>query len=61
MFQENPIFSRLVAERGDVPAQVRGDAERIHHDLAQAMRWAPAPHMSTPRNLPALGAPPNTL
>ncbi|MFF8975094.1 hypothetical protein [Streptomyces sp. NPDC014995] len=42
MFQETPIFSRLVAERGDVPAQVRGEADRIRRDLARVMRWAPA-------------------
>ncbi|MET8771396.1 hypothetical protein [Streptomyces sp. NPDC004658] len=38
MFHETPIYSRLVAERGDIPAQVSGEAQRIHHDLAQVLR-----------------------
>ncbi|MFB0619378.1 hypothetical protein [Streptomyces sp. AGS-58] len=42
MFQETPIFSRLVAERGDIPTQVRGEAERIHRDLARVMPWTSA-------------------
>ncbi|GAA2195926.1 hypothetical protein [Streptomyces tricolor] len=42
MFQETPIFSRLVAERGDIPAQVRGEADRIHRDLARVMPWISA-------------------
>ncbi|MFF9091086.1 hypothetical protein ACF1BE_32930 [Streptomyces sp. NPDC014991] len=42
MFQETPIFNRLVTERGDIPAQVRGEADRIYRDLAKVMRWAPA-------------------
>ncbi|MGY0055008.1 hypothetical protein ACWY4P_00160 [Streptomyces sp. LZ34] len=50
MFQETPIFSRLVAERGDVPAQVRGEAERIRRDLAQVLRQMPAPHLSAAHN-----------
>ncbi|MFD7438839.1 hypothetical protein [Streptomyces sp. NPDC059861] len=58
MFQETPIFSRLVAERGDVPAQVRGEAERIRRDLARVLRHAPAPHLSTARNAGGLTAPP---
>ncbi|MEU5709873.1 hypothetical protein [Streptomyces flaveolus] len=43
MFQDTPIYSRLIAERGDVRAQVRGEADRIHRHLAQTMRL-PAPH-----------------
>ncbi|MEU2057161.1 hypothetical protein [Streptomyces bungoensis] len=43
MFQDTPIYSRLVAEHGDVPAQVRGEADRIHRHLAQTMRL-PEPH-----------------
>ncbi|MEH0475072.1 hypothetical protein QA943_40750 [Streptomyces sp. B21-097] len=38
MFQETPIYSRLVAECGDIPQQVRGEAERIRRDLEQVMR-----------------------
>ncbi|MFE2531033.1 hypothetical protein [Streptomyces sp. NPDC059371] len=37
MFQEAPIYRQLVAERGDVPAQVRGEAERIRSDLQRVM------------------------
>lgn len=37
MFQETPIYARLVTERGDVPDQVRRDAERIHRDLARVI------------------------
>ncbi|QER90519.1 hypothetical protein F3L20_33430 (plasmid) [Streptomyces tendae] len=49
MFHETPIFSRLVAERGDVPAQVRGEAERIRRDLARVLPQASAPQMSATR------------
>lgn len=59
MFQETPIFSRLVAERGDVPALVRGEAERIRHDLAQVLRQAPASRPSAPQNS-GPKAPPST-
>ncbi|MFF5538444.1 hypothetical protein ACFY71_39340 [Streptomyces cinerochromogenes] len=51
MFQETPIFSRLVAERGDIPTQVRGEADRIHRDLARVMPWVAAsdlPARTTP-------------
>ncbi|MGW7200394.1 hypothetical protein [Streptomyces chryseus] len=41
MSQETPIYSRLVAERGDIPAQVRHAAERIHRDMARVL--APEP------------------
>ncbi|MFF9035453.1 hypothetical protein ACF090_08290 [Streptomyces sp. NPDC014892] len=57
MFQETPIFSRLVDERGDIPAQVRGEAERIQRDLARVLRQAPASPLSTPRNSPGPTAP----
>jgi hypothetical protein len=42
MFHETPIYSRLVTERGDIPALVRGEADRIHHDLSRVIRL-PAP------------------
>ncbi|MFD7461088.1 MULTISPECIES: hypothetical protein [unclassified Streptomyces] len=51
MFQGTPIYSRLIAERGDVPAQVRGEADRIHHHLARTMRL-PAPHDPPSPGLP---------
>ncbi|WP_040908951.1 hypothetical protein [Streptomyces griseoflavus] len=38
MFQQTPVYDCLVAERGDIPVQVRGEADRIHRDLAEVMR-----------------------
>ncbi|BBC29000.1 hypothetical protein SGFS_002910 [Streptomyces graminofaciens] len=61
MFQETPIFSRLVAERGDVPAQVRGEAERIRRDLARVLRQAPVSSLNTPRNAAGPTAPSTVL
>ncbi|MER6526386.1 hypothetical protein [Streptomyces sp. NPDC001508] len=61
MFQETPIFSRLIAERGDVPAQVRGEAERIRRDMARVLRQGPASHRSTPHNDPGSKTPPAAL
>ncbi|MFF8844294.1 hypothetical protein ACF08N_16500 [Streptomyces sp. NPDC015127] len=37
MWQEVPIYDRLVAERGDIPAQVRSEAERTVRHLAQVI------------------------
>ncbi|MFI5752759.1 hypothetical protein [Streptomyces sp. NPDC051644] len=37
MSQETPIYSRLVAEQGDIPAQVRGEAQRIQRDLERVI------------------------
>ncbi|MFE0923062.1 hypothetical protein ACFW24_35665 [Streptomyces nigra] len=57
MFHETPIFGRLVAERGDVPAQVRGEAERIRRDLARVLPQAFAPQLSTAHTLGVTIAP----
>ncbi|CAM5734620.1 hypothetical protein [Streptomyces fumanus] len=38
MFQDSPIYDRLIAERGDVPALVRGEAERLRRELEVVMR-----------------------
>ncbi|MFI6932048.1 hypothetical protein [Streptomyces sp. NPDC050287] len=38
MFQDSPIYDRLVAERGDVPLQTRREAERVTRELEYAMR-----------------------
>nr|WP_229703860.1 hypothetical protein [Streptomyces albiflavescens] len=46
MFQDVPIYQRLVAERGDIPAQVRGEAERILHDLQRVMRPLQDPYFT---------------
>ncbi|MEU2062386.1 hypothetical protein [Streptomyces sp. NPDC013455] len=61
MFQETPIYSRLVAERGDIPIQVRHEAERIHRDLAHVLPPLPAPHPSGPHNTPGSRAPDTAL
>ncbi len=37
MLQDAPIYAQLVAERGDVPAQVRAVAERTKWQLQQVM------------------------
>ncbi|MEU2134812.1 hypothetical protein [Streptomyces sp. NPDC018352] len=37
VFQETPIYTRLVVEQGDVPAQVRGEAQRVLRDLERVM------------------------
>ncbi|MDH6622441.1 hypothetical protein M2271_000228 [Streptomyces sp. LBL] len=38
MFQDSPIYDRLVAERGDVPTQTRREAERVTRELEYVMR-----------------------
>ncbi|MFJ5819373.1 hypothetical protein ACIQGT_36600 [Streptomyces sp. NPDC093108] len=30
MFPETPIYSRLIAERGDIPARARDEADSLH-------------------------------
>jgi hypothetical protein len=37
VFAETPIYSRLVAERGDILAQTRNEADRLHRRLAQVI------------------------
>ncbi|MGW9493503.1 hypothetical protein ACWG5P_03750 [Streptomyces prasinus] len=37
MFKESPIYDRLITERGDVPAQVRSEAERVNRELELVM------------------------
>ncbi|MGY0071508.1 hypothetical protein ACWZEH_33045 [Streptomyces sp. QTS137] len=46
MFKESPIYDRLVTERGDVPAQVRSEAERLSRELEQVMRPLQSPGYS---------------
>ncbi|MEU0072740.1 hypothetical protein ABZ027_24775 [Streptomyces sp. NPDC006332] len=59
MFQDSPIYDRLVAERGDVPAQTRREAERVTRELEYAMRplqsfgSGPASHPGLPTDRPA--------
>ena len=56
MFQDSPIYDRLIAERGDVPTQVRREAERVSRELEFVMQpfqshgHAPAPGRPGPPN-----------
>ncbi|MCZ7462037.1 hypothetical protein [Streptomyces sp. WMMC940] len=43
VWQEAPIYDRLVTERGDVPAQVRREAEQTLRGLEQVIRSGVAP------------------
>ncbi|MEU9111090.1 hypothetical protein AB0D04_04620 [Streptomyces sp. NPDC048483] len=38
MWQELPVYDRLVAERGDIPTQVRTEAEKVLQNLEEVMR-----------------------
>jgi hypothetical protein len=59
VFQQTPVYDRLVAERGDIPVQVRGEADRIHRDLAQVLRQTSTTSQpSAPQNLFEPKAPP---
>ncbi|MFJ9662133.1 helicase associated domain-containing protein [Streptomyces griseoflavus] len=51
VFQQTPVYDRLVAERGDVPVQVRGEADCIHRDLTQVLRQAAISQPSTPQSV----------
>jgi hypothetical protein len=59
VFQDSPIYDRLVAERGDVPAQTRREAERVTRELEYVMRplqsFGPGPgsHPGLPTDRPA--------
>lgn len=54
MWQEVPVYDRLVAERGDIPTEVRTEAEKVLRNLEQVIRGtastlgesAPAPLFS---------------
>ncbi|MFD5803850.1 MULTISPECIES: hypothetical protein [unclassified Streptomyces] len=60
MFQDSPIYDRLVAERGDVPEQVRRDAERVSRELEVVMRPLHTPgHLHVPGHLPGTGRQPS--
>lgn len=67
MSQDALIYNQLVAERGDVPAQVRREAEQTLRDLERVMRqpglpasggfFEPArPSSPPPLPRPALGS-----
>ncbi|NEB03652.1 hypothetical protein [Streptomyces sp. SID13726] len=61
MFQDSPIYDRLVAERGDVPAQTRREAERVRRELEYVMRPLqslmppPVPDRPAPQGHPGQG------
>ncbi|MFF4350326.1 hypothetical protein [Streptomyces sp. NPDC001530] len=55
MFEDAPIYQRLVAERGDIPAQVRGEAERIRNDLQRVMRPLQDPYFTGGRSGAPIG------
>jgi hypothetical protein len=57
VFQDSPIYDRLVAERGDVPEQVRRDAERVSRELEVVMRPLHSPgHLPGGERQPSPGA-----
>ncbi|MEJ1201323.1 MULTISPECIES: hypothetical protein [unclassified Streptomyces] len=57
MFHDSPIYDRLVAERGDVPEQVRRDAERVSRELEVVMRPLRSPgHLPGAERQPSPGA-----
>ncbi|MET4658756.1 hypothetical protein ABID80_002471 [Streptomyces sp. PvP037] len=61
VFQQTPVYDRLVAERGDIPVQVRGEADRIHRDLAEVMRRTSSSWPSARQNVVDPKAPPAAL
>ncbi|MFI9648348.1 hypothetical protein ACIHAA_18875 [Streptomyces sp. NPDC052040] len=68
MFQDAPIYHRLVAERGDVPARVRDAAESIRRELEGVMRTGQPPGPSrqdlftpAPQLRPNSALPPGSL
>ncbi|MDG9695243.1 hypothetical protein QC281_34705 [Streptomyces sp. DH17] len=61
MFQETPVYDRLVAERGDVPVQVRGEADRIRRELAHALHRTAVSPPSAPRSAFEPRTPPRAL
>jgi hypothetical protein len=54
VFQDSPIYDRLIAERGDIPLQVRREAERVSRELEFAMQPL---LQSSGGHLPAPGRP----
>ncbi|MEV0638284.1 hypothetical protein AB0I77_25745 [Streptomyces sp. NPDC050619] len=53
MFQDSPIYDRLVAERGDVPTHARKEAERVIRELEYVMRPLQSYGASLPTERPA--------
>ncbi|MEU3662491.1 hypothetical protein AB0E77_22500 [Streptomyces sp. NPDC032940] len=61
MFSHTPVYDRLVAERGDIPVQVRGEADRIHRDLAHVLRQTSTIQPDAPRSVFEPKQPPAAL
>ncbi|MFF5494036.1 hypothetical protein [Streptomyces aquilus] len=58
MFQDSPIYDRLIAERGDVPTQVRREAERVSRELEFVMQPLQSIGRSQLGDLPSPPPPP---
>jgi hypothetical protein len=57
VFQDSPIYDRLIAECGDVPAQVRSEAERLSRELEVVLRpTRPLGYPHVPERPPSPGA-----
>jgi hypothetical protein len=48
VFQDAPIYQKLIEERGDVPALVRSEAERIARDLSRVIAPLQTPAYPAP-------------
>jgi len=55
VFQDSPIYDRLIAECGDVPAEVRREAERVSRELELVMRPLQSPGPDRPAGSPGNG------
>ncbi|MFR9794908.1 hypothetical protein ACL02U_03245 [Streptomyces sp. MS06] len=53
MFQDSPIYDRMIAECGDVPAEVRREAERVNRELEFVLRPLRSPGPSDASARPA--------
>ncbi|RNG38013.1 hypothetical protein EEJ42_02100 [Streptomyces botrytidirepellens] len=58
MFPETPIYSRLIAERGDIPARARDEADRLHRLQEQVFSSTSNP--GHPQNVGTAPHPPRT-
>ncbi|MEU2182478.1 hypothetical protein [Streptomyces thermolilacinus] len=61
MSSQTPVYDRLVAERGDIPVQVRGEADRINRQLAQVLHPVFSSQPSTPQSVFEPKLPPSAL
>ncbi|MFJ3891083.1 hypothetical protein ACWDYK_15610 [Streptomyces anthocyanicus] len=61
MSSQTPVYDRLVAERGDIPVQVRGEADRINRDLARVLPQTSPSRPSAPPSVFEPKAPTSSL